>query len=71
MSLMSARTRKLIGLAGILVFLCVYIAVITLISDYVPDHWAARLVFYVIAGMGWGVPILPLIAWMNTGRWRR
>lgn len=68
---MNERVRKLIGLAGIMAFLAGYIAAVTLIADHVPDHWAARLVFYVVAGLGWGVPILPLIAWMNTGRWRR
>ena len=52
-------------------FLAVYITAVTLIADHIPDQWAARLAFYVVAGLGWGVPILPLIAWMNTGRWRR
>lgn len=68
---MSERIRKLIGLGAILGFLAAYIVAVTLISEYVPDHWAARLAFYVVAGVGWGIPILPLISWMNTGRWRR
>jgi len=65
---MSARLRKFIGLFGILGFLAAYVAAVSLIADYVPKHWAAQLVFYVIAGVGWGVPILPLISWMNRGR---
>jgi hypothetical protein len=68
---MNERTRKLIGLVGIMAFLAAYITAVTLFSDHVPDHWAARLAFYVVAGISWGVPILPLISWMNTGRWRR
>jgi hypothetical protein len=68
---MSERMRKLIGLFGLMGFLAAYIVVVTLISDHIPDHWAARLAFYVVAGISWGIPILPLIAWMNTGRWRR
>jgi hypothetical protein len=68
---MSERTRKLIGLLGVMVFLAAYIVAMTLISDHIPDHWAARLAFYVVAGIGRGVPNLPLISWMNTGRWRR
>ena len=68
---MSERVRKLIGLVGIMAFLGAYIVAVTLISDRVPQHWAARMAFYVIAGIGWGIPILPLISWMNTGRWRR
>jgi hypothetical protein len=68
---MNERIRKLIGLVGIMAFLAGYITAVTLIADHIPDHWAPRLAFYVVAGLGWGVPILPLIAWMNTGRWGR
>ena len=67
---MNERVRKLIGLMGIMVFLAAYIIAVTLVSDHIPQHWAARMAFYVIAGIGWGIPILPLISWMNTGRWR-
>ena len=68
---MSERIRKLIGLVAMMLFIATYIFAVTKVAEVIPDHWAARLVFYVVAGMGWGVPILPLIAWMNTGRWRR
>ena len=67
---MNERVQKLIGLMGIMVFLAAYIIAVTLVSDHIPQHWAARMAFYVIAGIGWGIPILPLISWMNTGRWR-
>jgi hypothetical protein len=65
---MSARTRKFLGLLGVLAFLAAYVAAVTKISDHVPKQWAAQLAFYVVAGLGWGVPILPLISWMNRGR---
>ncbi|RAK61229.1 DUF2842 domain-containing protein [Phenylobacterium hankyongense] len=65
---MSARVRKLIGLIGILVFLGAYVAVMSLLSDHVPKYWLAQLAFYLVAGIGWGVPILPLLSWMNRGR---
>ncbi len=68
---MNERLRKLIGLMGVMAFLAAYVVTVTLVSEHIPDHWAARMAFYVIAGLGWGVPILPLISWMNTGRWRR
>ena len=61
--LIPARLRKLIGGLGIMAFLAAYVVAMTLISEHIPDHWAARMVFYVIAGLGWGVPILPLISW--------
>jgi hypothetical protein len=65
---MSARLRKLIGLFGVLAFLAAYVVAVSKIADHVPKHWAAQLVFFVVAGLGWGVPILPLISWMNRGR---
>jgi hypothetical protein len=65
---MTARVRKLIGLFGILVFLAVYVGLVVRVAHYVPDHGLWQAVFYVVAGMSWGVPILPLISWMNRGR---
>jgi hypothetical protein len=65
---MTARVRKLIGSVGVLVFLAAYVLVITKLSDHVPKHWAAQLAYYLVAGLGWGVPIMPLIRWMNRGR---
>lgn len=65
---MTARVRKLIGGAGILLFLIAYIGLMARIGERLPDHWAAHLAFYAIAGLGWGIPILPLISWMNRGR---
>lgn len=65
---MSARIRKLIGSLGILVFLCGYIWLVASMSIFVPDHWGAELAYYAITGLGWGLPLLPLISWMNRGR---
>ncbi|MDB5448322.1 MAG: hypothetical protein JWQ97_3639 [Phenylobacterium sp.] len=65
---MSARLRKLIGLFGILAFLAAYMVVASKVADHVPRQWAAQLVFYLVVGIGWGLPILPLISWMNRGR---
>jgi hypothetical protein len=64
----SARARKLIGLFAILGFLVAYAAVIATLADHVPKHWAAQLVFFVLAGTLWGAPLLPLFRWMNRGR---
>lgn len=65
---MSARVRKFIGGIGIVVFLAFYAWVMTMIGEHLPDHWAAQLAFYSIGGLAWGIPILPLISWMNRGR---
>jgi hypothetical protein len=65
---MSTRLRKLIGSAGILAFLLLYVGLVVQAAQYVPDHGLWQAFFYLVAGLGWGVPILPLISWMNRGR---
>jgi uncharacterized membrane protein len=64
---MSARVRKFIGLLGILAFLVLYVVVVVTIGGHIPQHWAWQAVFYGVAGVGWGFPLFPLIAWMNRG----
>jgi len=65
---MSMRLRKLIGIVGILAFILFYLGVVMRLSDYVPAHGPLQFAFYALAGVCWGVPILPLISWMNRGR---
>ena len=69
---MNPRVRKLIGLVAILVFITLYVGAMARIGEHLPDRWWAKLAFYAVAGIGWGVPIFPLISWMNRGRfWGR
>lgn len=51
-----------------MIFLAAYIWAATAISDRLPDNMAVKLVFFGVAGVGWGLPILPLLSWMNRGR---
>lgn len=62
---MSPRLRKFIGLFAILLFLAAYVAAISTLGDHLPAHWAVQLAYYALAGTLWGIPILPLIKWMN------
>ncbi len=65
---MSARIRKAIGSAIIVAFMLAYIAVAASIGGRMPDQWLVRLAFYLIAGTGWSLPLIPLVIWMNRGR---
>jgi hypothetical protein len=65
---MSARVRKLIGMVAILAFLAAYVAVVTTVGDHIPQRWFFEVPYYGLAGVLWGVPLLPLIGWMNRGR---
>jgi hypothetical protein len=54
-----------------LILLGLIIAYIVLIGTFsgMIDVWPrwAQLVFYVIAGFAWILPLKPLFAWMNSG----
>ncbi len=62
---MNVRVRKAIGGVGLLVFLVAYVWAATTLGGLLPNHWAVRLIYYVVVGTAWGAPILPLITWMN------
>ncbi len=65
---MPARIRKLIGGLGIVVFVIAYAALAVTLSGRLPQQWWAELPFYLVVGVAWGLPIIPLISWMNRGR---
>jgi hypothetical protein len=67
MPTMPARLRKLIGLFGILGFLTAYVVGVVAVGEHVPAHWGWQTAYYGLAGVLWGVPLFPLIAWMNRG----
>lgn len=65
---MSRNARQLLGGLAVLVFLTFYIGVALMIADRLPDSRFVRFVFFVIAGVGWGVPLVPLLSWMENGK---
>jgi hypothetical protein len=68
---MSPRVRKLVGSAGVLAFLGVYVWAAASIADHLPDGTAAQLAYFAVVGTLWGVPLFPLITWIQSGRWTR
>ncbi len=65
---MPARTRKLIGSMAIVGFLGLYIAAVATLAEHLPTNWIAQLAFFLVAGVAWGLPLIPLVIWMNKGR---
>lgn len=64
---MTIRTRKLIGTFGLLALVTVWSLTCMALAQ-APVIAASRLgqaVFYVVAGLGWVLPAMPLIAWMS------
>jgi L-lactate permease len=67
---MRRRTRKLVGTFAMVAFVVVY-ALIVMALAQTPllqnaAAWAQGI-FYVVGGLGWIVPIMPLIRWMEGG----
>ncbi len=64
---MSIRIRKLIGTVLLLVLVTVWALVAMAIAQFPPifnNPWIAGL-YYVVAGICWIFPAMPLIKWMS------
>ena len=62
---MATSVKKLIGSLAILLFLFGYVVAALAIADHLPAHWAAQLAYFVVVGTAWGLPLIPLMKWMN------
>lgn len=67
---MRRRNRKLIGAIAMLTFVVVYALIAMALAQARPLQEANKLVqgiCYAVLGLGWIVPIMPLIKWMEGG----
>jgi hypothetical protein len=63
---MSIRTRKLIGTVALLTLVIAWGLLAMALAQSVLTNingWVATI-YYVVAGLGWILPALPLISWM-------
>ncbi len=64
---MSERSRKLIGIVAVIIYLTIYI----LLAAMVGDKWVLgngvlwEIIYYAIAGFIWIFPIIKLFRWMD------
>jgi hypothetical protein len=64
---MSLRLRKFIGAIGLFMLVIVW-ALVAMALAQIPairDNSIISVAYYVIAGLGWIVPAMPLITWMS------
>ena len=64
---MPIRTRKFLGTIALLV-LVVFWSLLGMTIAQTPWLAASRLyqaIFYVVAGIGWVLPAMPIISWMS------
>ncbi|MBS7702853.1 DUF2842 domain-containing protein [Chelatococcus asaccharovorans] len=64
---MRRRTRKFLGTVFMLVFVCVYALVAMALAQgrVQASSSGVQMAFYVIVGLAWILPLLPLIRWME------
>ncbi len=64
---MTIRTRKLIGTVGLLALVSVWGLFATALAQSVLTNinGFVAAIFYVVAGLGWVLPAMPLISWMS------
>jgi hypothetical protein len=56
----------------ILAIIAIWAAIILMLSPFIERlPMLGQLVVYVVAGIVWILPLKPLLAWMETGKWRR
>lgn len=65
------RPRPAAGVFMIIGIIIVWAVLIASVSDIV-TRWPAlvQLVFYMVAGIIWILPLRPILRWSETGRWR-
>jgi hypothetical protein len=64
---MPVRIRKLIGAFALLALVVVWSLVAMAVAQF-PPIFESRLIsglYYVVAGVGWVLPAMPLIRWMS------
>lgn len=64
---MRRRTRKFLGTIFMLAFVCVYALVAMALAQgrVQASSKGVQMAFYVIIGLAWILPLLPLIRWME------
>jgi hypothetical protein len=63
---MSIRTRKLVGTIALLALVILWGLVAMALAQSVLTNingWVATI-YYIVAGLGWVLPAMPLISWM-------
>ena len=71
---MTSRIRKLVGGLVMLAFVLIYALIAMALADSRPVNQASGLVrsgIYIVLGLAWVLPMMPLIVWMERGRLTR
>jgi len=63
---MSIRLRKLIGAVALIVLVTTWALIAMAVAQFpvIKANHAIEVIYYVLAGLGWVLPAMPLIRWM-------
>ena len=66
-NMMSQRLKKLIGTFTMISFVVFYALIVAALAPRILAGASkpVELIFYVVAGLAWTLPLLPLIRWME------
>jgi Protein of unknown function (DUF2842) len=65
--MMPVRLRKLIGTIALIVLVVTWALVAMALAQApaIKANGVVEVIYYVVAGLGWVLPAMPLIAWMS------
>ncbi len=69
-SAMPMRLRKFIGAVALFVLVTVWALLAMAVAQFpaIHDNAVLSVLYYVIAGLGWILPAMPLVGWMSAPR---
>ena len=64
---MPIRLRKFIGAVALFVLVIVWALVAMALAQFpaIRDHALVSAAYYVVAGLGWVLPAMPIVTWMS------
>ena len=67
---MPLRLRKFIGAVALFVLVIAWALIAMAVAQFpaIRDSGVLSVLYYVIAGLGWIVPAMPLVSWMSAPR---
>ncbi|NEU99922.1 DUF2842 domain-containing protein [Bradyrhizobium uaiense] len=64
---MAIRTRKLLGTIFLLILVVVWslLGMMVAQTPWLASSGLLQAIFYVVAGLGWVLPAMPIVSWMS------
>lgn len=70
--MISPPARSVIGMFAVLALIALWAVIVASSSASIAQLWRPfQLLIYVVAGIAWIFPAMPIMRWIVTGRWRR